>query len=70
MSKMILITQKIKILKTTEKGIVVNQVNSLINFIYKGTNLLFKTNQIHLKTAILIIIIFIIIFICFNSLNL
>lgn len=70
MSKMILITQKIKILKTTEKGIVINQVNSLINFIYKGTNLLFKTNQIHLKTAILIIIIFIIIFICFNSLNL
>nr|AXE73242.1 NADH dehydrogenase subunit 5 [Bemisia tabaci] len=63
MSKMMLMTQKIKMLKTTEKGMVVNQVNSLINFIYKGTNLLFKTNQIHLKTAILIMIIFMMIFI-------
>nr|ATJ03286.1 NADH dehydrogenase subunit 5 [Bemisia tabaci] len=63
MSKMMLMTQKIKMLKTTEKGMVINQVNSLINFIYKGTNLLFKTNQIHLKTAILIMIIFMMIFI-------
>lgn len=70
MSKVIFIAQNAKILKTTEKGIVINQVSSLINLIYKRTHLLFKTNQIHLNTTILIIVIFIIIFICFNSLNL
>jgi len=70
MSKVIFIAQSAKILKTTEKGIVINQVSSLINLIYKRTHLLFKTNQIHLNTTILIIVIFIIIFICFNSLNL
>nr|AXE73255.1 NADH dehydrogenase subunit 5 [Bemisia tabaci] len=63
MNKMMLMNQKVKMLKTTEKGVVINQVNLLINFIYKSTHLLFKTNQIHLKTTILIMTIFMMIFI-------
>nr|ATJ03312.1 NADH dehydrogenase subunit 5 [Bemisia tabaci]ATJ03325.1 NADH dehydrogenase subunit 5 [Bemisia tabaci]ATJ03351.1 NADH dehydrogenase subunit 5 [Bemisia tabaci]AXI95978.1 NADH dehydrogenase subunit 5 [Bemisia tabaci] len=63
MSKVMFMAQNAKMLKTTEKGMVINQVSSLINLIYKSTHLLFKTNQIHLNTTILIMVIFMMIFI-------
>nr|ATJ03299.1 NADH dehydrogenase subunit 5 [Bemisia tabaci] len=63
MNKMVFVTQNTKMLKTTEKGMVTNQVNLLISFIYKTTHLLFKTNQVNLKTSILTMVIIMMIFI-------
>nr|ATJ03338.1 NADH dehydrogenase subunit 5 [Bemisia tabaci] len=63
MNKLALMNQDIMKTKMTEKGMVFNQTKMLVKFIYMKTRLLFKTNQMDLKTALSIMFIMLITFI-------